>query len=66
MLLPTSILAFETEQQITLGEALRLGCVFQSDERYMRRRYDENDDEADVVLASTSKALTLTLTLTKH
>lgn len=66
MLLPTSILAFETEQQITLGEALRLGCVFQSDERYMRRRYDENDDEADVVLAATSKALTLTLTLTKH
>lgn len=66
MLLPTSILAFETEQQITLGEALRLGCVFQSDERYMRRRYDENDDEADVVLAAASKALTLTLTLTKH
>ena len=64
MVLPTSILAFETEQQITLGEALRLGCVFQSDERYMGRRYDENDDEADVVVAATSKALTLTLT--KH
>ena len=50
MLLPTSILAFETEQQITLGEALRLGCVFQSDERYMIRRYDENEDEPDVVV----------------
>ena len=66
MLLPTSILAFETEQQITLGEALRLGCVFQSDERYVGRRYDDNDDEADIVVAATSKALTLTLTLTKH
>ena len=46
---------------------MRLGCVFQSDERYIGRRYDENEDEADVVVAATSKELTFKrLTLTKH
>ena len=35
VLKPTSILAQheEAEQRITVGEALRLGCVFNSDER---------------------------------